>query len=82
MLGKFKKYIRDQIYWLTVNPDKIRENNPLVKVIDDYIEDYVSLDGFALKLNNQETGSKAIHPKMMLKVLFTVLHPVFTLPEK
>jgi len=70
MLGKFKKYIRDQIYWLTVNPDKIRENNPLVKVIDDYIEDYVSLDGFALKLNNQETGSKAIHPKMMLKVLF------------
>ncbi len=70
MLGKFKKYIRDQIYWLTVDPDKIRENNPLVKVIDDYVESYISPAEFAVKLRNQTTGAKAVNPTMMLKVLF------------
>jgi transposase len=70
MLGKFKQYIREQIYWLTVDPEKIRENNPLVKVIDDYVEEHISNDIFVAKLHNQFTGSKAINPKMMLKVLF------------
>ena len=63
MPGKFKKYVREQIYWLTVDPEKIRENNPLVKVIDDYIEGHVLNDIFAVKLHNQYTGSKAINPK-------------------
>ena len=70
MMGHFKKYIRDQIYWLIVDPDKIRKNNPLVEVIDDYIENFVNPDDFAGKLKNQWTGAKAINPKMMLKVLF------------
>lgn len=28
MAGKLKKYLCNQSYWLTVDPDKVRENSP------------------------------------------------------
>jgi hypothetical protein len=70
MEARYKEYNRDQRYFITLNAEEIRKNNPVVAAIDDYIENYIGIELFEGNTNNAEYWQKAENPKMMLKLLF------------
>ncbi len=70
MESRYKDYERDQQYFITLDAEEIRKNNPIVAAIDDYVENHVGIELFEGNTNNAEFGQKAENPKMMLKLLF------------
>ena len=69
-MANFCSYNRDQTFFTIVDPDTVRDINPLVKAIDDFVERHVSLEAFSEKYKNDQGGAPAKHPRIMLKVLF------------
>ncbi|MCK4349157.1 MAG: DegT/DnrJ/EryC1/StrS family aminotransferase, partial [Thermoplasmatales archaeon] len=53
-----------------IDPEEIKKNNPLLKAIDAFVEDYISVEPFSQSARNEFEGAPAVHPKMMLKVIF------------
>lgn len=69
-MANFCSYNTNQKYFSVVDPEKIREHNPLVRVIDDFVERHIDIGAFAEKYTNDEGGAPAKHPRILLKVLF------------
>lgn len=70
MGANYKAYNVNQSSLIAFNPKEVRANNPLVKAIDTFVEEHVSIEPFAAKVKNEESGATSVHPKMMLKVIF------------
>lgn len=69
-MANFSSYNTGQRFFSVVDPDKLRKHNPLVGIIDDFVERHVSVESFAEKYTNDEGGAPAKHPRILLKVLF------------
>lgn len=69
-MGRYRSYNPDQSFFHIVDAKTLKENNPLLSAIDSFIEQHVSLKPFEAKLRNEMGGAPAVHPKMMLKILF------------
>lgn len=69
-MANFCSYNTNQKYFSVVDPEKIRKHNPLVRVIDDFVEKHIDIEAFAEKYTNDEGGAPAKHPRILLKVLF------------
>ena len=70
MNARYHSYTPDQLYIIQINPEDIRNHNPLVSAIDDFVNTHVSLEPFSIKCINSSKGAPAIHAGMMLKVIF------------
>ena len=53
-----------------VDPERLKENNPLLSAIGSFVEEHIWLEPFEAKVRNDQGGAPAVHPKMMLKILF------------
>ena len=69
-MAKYKNYDPERIYFTVMNPDKIKEDNVLLKTIHEFVEKHVKIEQFSEKAKNEKTGAPRTHPKAMLKVLF------------
>ena len=70
MNTRYHNYFTEQTFFIQINPAEIRNNNPLVAAIDDFIENHISLEIFSEKCGNSVKGAPAMHAGMMLKVIF------------
>jgi transposase len=64
----YRKYDNKQVTLVVISPE-IKETNPLLAIIEDFVDNRVSLELFEAKVHNHEVGAPCVHPKMMLKVL-------------
>jgi len=44
------------------------KDNPLVKIIDEFVDDHNEIEYFSKNSNNSDSGATTIHPAVMLKV--------------
>jgi transposase len=70
MGANYRKYDPEQTYLTVIDPEEIKKHNPLLLAVHDFVERHVSLASFSSKVDNEEGGAPAVHPRMMLKVLF------------
>lgn len=68
-MARYKPIERGQGYFLIIYPDELFNDDSLEKVIDRFIDDYVSTKLFEEKSKNDEVGQKAISPLSKLKVI-------------
>lgn len=69
-MGRYREYNSNQVFFHPIDGEEIREHNPLLGKIDEYVEKHVDIGRFESKLGNDALGAPAIHPKIVLKVLF------------
>lgn len=67
---KYREYNPEQTYFTIIDPQDIKDHNPLLKAIHCFIEEHAPLESFSEKVKNEAGGAPAVHPKMMLKILF------------
>lgn len=70
MGAKYRKYDPEQTYFTVIDPKDIKKHNPLLLAIHSFVEEHISLEPFSSKVENELGGAPAVHPKMMLKILF------------
>lgn len=68
-MARYKSYDRGQGYFLNFVPSEQFEEYSLEMVIDRFVEERISEDLFNHKYSNDDTGQKAIHPFIKLKVI-------------
>jgi len=69
-LGRYREYNPNQVFFHPIDGAEIRGHNPLLRKVDEYVEKYVDIGPFDTKLGNDALGAPAIHPRILLKVLF------------
>jgi len=67
---RYRWYNPEGAYFTLIDPRDVKKRNPLLKAIDSFVEEHVSLEPFSERVNNEIDGAPAVHPRMMLKVLF------------
>ena len=67
---RYRQYNPEATYFMLIDPEDVRNHNPLLKAIDSFIEEHISVEPFAQSLKNEVEGAPAVHPKMMLKIIF------------
>jgi transposase len=70
MGARYREYNPEQRYFTIIDPEEIRSHNPLLEAIHTFIEDRVSIKPFSARVSNEESGAPAVHPGMMLKIIF------------
>lgn len=69
MAANYRHYNNKQVTLIPISP-RIREANPLIAVVEDFADKHVPMTLFEAKVHNEDAGAPAVHPRMMLKVLF------------
>ena len=72
-MGRYREYNPNQVFFHPIDGIEIRGHNPLLRKVDEYVEKYMDIAPFESKLGNDALGAPAIHPKILLKVLFYAL---------
>jgi transposase len=67
---RYREYNPEQRYFTIIDPEEIKGHNPLLQAVHTFIEEHVSIKPFSEKVDNEEGGAPAVHPKMMLKIIF------------
>jgi len=70
MKVRYREYNPEQRCFTIIDPENIKAHNPLLKAIHSFIEEHVSNKAFSQKVKNELGGAPAVHPKMMIKILF------------
>jgi transposase len=70
MKARYRPYNPEEGYFTLVNPEDIKQHNPLLKAIDSFVEEHISVEPFSQSVKNEIEGAPAVHPRMMLKVIF------------
>lgn len=68
-MARYRDYDRRQVFFNVVQPEKILEENPLLRAVDEFFEK-ANLEEFDEKVENDQTGAPAIDPRLLLKVIF------------
>jgi len=67
---RYRQYAPEETYFTLIDPKDIKNHNPLLKAIDSFIEEHISVEPFSERVRNEIEGAPAVHPKMMLKIIF------------
>ena len=67
---RYRSYNPEGAYFTLIDPRDVKRRNPLLKAIDSFVDEHVSVEPFSERVNNEMDGAPAVHPKMMLKILF------------
>ena len=70
MNARYRPYNPGEGYFTLIDPEDIKNHNPLLKAIDSFVEDNISVEPFSQSARNELEGAPAVHPRMMLKVIF------------
>lgn len=70
MNARYRQYNPEETYFTLIDPRDIKNHNPLLKAIDSFVEGHISVEPFSHTLKNEIEGAPAVHPKMMLKIIF------------
>jgi transposase len=70
MNARYRQYNPGETYFSFIDPEDIRNHNPLVEAIDSFIEENISVEPSSHAVKNEIGGAPAVHPKMMLKIIF------------
>ena len=70
MKARYRPYNPEEGYFTFVDPEDIKKHNPLLKAIDSFVEEHISVEPFSQSARNEFEGAPAVHPRMMLKVIF------------
>lgn len=70
MKVRYRPYNPEEGYFTFLDPEDIKKHNPLLKAIDSFVEEYISMVPFSQSVRNEFEGAPAVHPRMMLKVIF------------
>jgi transposase len=68
-MARYKPYQRDQIVMLPVSLQQQLQPGTLEHTIHELVEKHIDLSVFEPRYQNDLTGAKAIHPKVLLKVI-------------
>jgi len=67
---RYRSYNPEGAYFTLIDPRDVKRRNPLLKAIDSFVDEHVSVEPFSERVNNEMDGAPAVHPRMMLKILF------------
>ncbi len=70
MNARYRQYNPEAVYFTLIDPKDVKNHNPLLKAIDCFIEEHIPVEPFSHRVNNEMAGAPAVHPKMMLKIIF------------
>ena len=70
MKARYRPYNPEEGYFTLIDPEDIKNHNPLLKAIDSFVEEHISVEPFSQSVKNEIEGAPAVHPRMMLKVIF------------
>jgi len=70
MNARYRHYNPEETYFTLIDPKDIKNHNPLLKAIDSFVEEHISVEPFSHRVKNEIEGAPAVHPGMMLKILF------------
>ncbi len=70
MKARYRSYNPEEGYFTLIDPRDIKNHNPLLKAIDSFVEEHVSVEPFSERVKNEIEGAPAVHPRMMLKIIF------------
>jgi transposase len=70
MKARYRLYHQEEGYFTLIDPEDIKKHNPLLKAIDSFVEEHISVEPFSQSIKNEAEGAPAIHPRIMLKVIF------------
>ncbi len=70
MKARYRPYHPKEGYFTLIDPEDIKNHNPLLKAIDSFVEEHISVEPFSRSVKNEVEGAPAVHPRMMLKVIF------------
>ncbi len=70
MKARYRPYHPEEGYFTLIDPEDIKKHNPLLKAIDVFVEEHISMELFSQDIKNEAEGAPAVHPRMMLKVIF------------
>lgn len=67
---RYKPYERKQRFFQVIDPVAFRDNNPLLRSIDDFVDEHLPVENFSKNIKNDEFGAAALDPRLVCKVLF------------
>ena len=67
---RYRRYNPEEGYFTLIDPRDIKNHNPLLQAIDSFVEEHISVEPFSQRVKNEVEGAPAVHPRMMLKVIF------------
>jgi transposase len=70
MKARYRPYQQEEGYFTLIDPEDVKNHNPLLKAIDSFFEEHISVEPFSQSIKNEAEGAPAVHPRMMLKVIF------------
>jgi len=70
MNARYRSYNPEEGYFTLIDPEDIKNHNPLLKAIDGFVEEHISVEPFSQSVMNEFEGAPAVHPRMMLKIIF------------
>ena len=70
MKARYRPYNPEEGYFTLIDPKDIKNHNPLLKAIDSFVEEHISVEPFSQRVKNEIEGAPAVHPRMMLKIIF------------
>jgi transposase len=70
MYARYRPYHPEEGFFTLIDPNEIKNHNPLLKAIDSFVEEHVSVEPFSQSIKNEVEGAPAVHPRMMLKIIF------------
>jgi transposase len=70
MTARYRPYHQEEGYFTLIDPEDIKQYNPLLKAIDSFVEEHISVEPFSESVKNEAEGAPAVHPRMMLKIIF------------
>jgi len=70
MKVRYRRYSPEESYFTLIDPKDVKDHNPLLKAIDSFVEEHVSMEPFSHRVKNEMEGAPAVHPRMMLKIIF------------
>jgi len=67
---RYRSYNPEGAYFTVIDPRDVKKRNPLLEAIDSFVDEHVSVEPFSERVNNEIDGAPAVHPRMMLKIIF------------
>jgi transposase len=70
MKARYRPYNPEEGYFTLIDPEDIKNHNLLLKAVNSFVEEHISMEPFSESIKNEAEGAPAVHPRMMLKVIF------------
>lgn len=70
MKARYRQYNPEEAYFTLIDPKDVKNHNPLLKAIDSFVEEHIYVEPFSQRVKNEIEGAPAVHPRMMLKIIF------------